>query len=85
MWAAYAAGTMALGFRLRLPLARRAALGLLGLVFIKVLMADTAGLSTPYRILAAILVGFILLALSFLYYRFKDRILAQPGAGKPSR
>ncbi|MBV8140695.1 MAG: DUF2339 domain-containing protein, partial [Verrucomicrobia bacterium] len=41
---------------------------------IKVLALDTAEVSTPYRILSCLVVGAILLAVSFFYYRFSERL-----------
>jgi uncharacterized membrane protein len=41
---------------------------------LKVLVFDTAEVSTPYRILSCLVLGAILVAVSFLYHRFSERL-----------
>jgi hypothetical protein len=40
-----------------------------------VLAFDTAEVSTPYRILSCLVLGIILMVVSFLYYRFSERLI----------
>jgi hypothetical protein len=41
---------------------------------LKVFVYDTAEVSTPYRILSCMVLGAILVVVSFLYYRFGERL-----------
>lgn len=74
LWALYAVGLMITGFRLRLHVARMAALSLFAITLGKVFLVDMAQVSTPYRIVSFIFLGLLLVGSSFLYYRFKDRL-----------
>jgi uncharacterized membrane protein len=74
LWTLYGAGMLGAGFRVNAKLLRLAALVLLGLTWAKVFLVDTADLSTPYRILILMLLGLILIASSFLYHKFKNKV-----------
>ena len=74
-WALFSIGVMALGFRYNNSSIRRTAIALFGITILKVFLFDTARFSTPYRILSFFLVGLLLVGASYLYYRFKDRII----------
>jgi uncharacterized membrane protein len=50
------------------------ALGLLGVTIIKVFLVDMASLRTIYRIISFIVLGGVLLAVSFLYQRYRQRL-----------
>jgi uncharacterized membrane protein len=75
LWTVYGAALLVAGFRNNRKSLRLAALGLLGVTWLKVFLVDTADFSTPYRILVLLLLGLILIALSFLYHKFKSRVL----------
>ncbi|HEX8184551.1 MAG TPA: DUF2339 domain-containing protein, partial [Blastocatellia bacterium] len=53
---------------------RMMALGLLGLTIIKVFLLDLSSLEKIYRIVSFIVLGAILLAVSFLYQRYRQRM-----------
>ena len=74
LWAGFAGGLLLVGVWIRRKAYRVSAIGLLFLTVIKVLALDTAEVSTPYRILSCLVVGAILLAVSFFYYRFSERL-----------
>ncbi|MBV9642801.1 MAG: DUF2339 domain-containing protein [Verrucomicrobia bacterium] len=74
LWSGFAVGLMLVGVWTRRKVYRVSAIGLLILTVLKVLALDTAEVSTPYRILSCLVVGVILLAVSFLYYRFSERL-----------
>lgn len=69
VWTAYATALMVLGVRRNLSALRWQALTLFGLTVIKVFFFDLSYLSGVYRVLSSIVLGLILLAVSFLYQR----------------
>jgi hypothetical protein len=72
-WSGYAAVLLALGFlRSRRPL-RLAGLGLLGLVAVKLLLIDLAGAPQAYRVLSFLIVGALMIAVSYAYHRLERR------------
>ncbi len=72
LWTLYAAAAMAWGFIRALPIVRYAALGLFGLVILKVFLVDLATVSTLYRIVSFLILGVVLLGVSFLYQRVRS-------------
>ncbi len=79
LWAIYAAVLMLLGFARNLSVLRRVAIALFAATVIKVFVRDMADVDTPFRILSFLVVGLLLVAVSFLYHRFALRILRSPG------
>ncbi|HEY0789575.1 MAG TPA: DUF2339 domain-containing protein [Chthoniobacterales bacterium] len=75
LWAVFAAAVLVYGLWEKRKAYRIAAILLLLITTAKVLVLDTAQVSTPYRILSCIILGVILVVLSSLYYRFSDRLL----------
>jgi uncharacterized membrane protein len=71
IWTIYGGAMMALGFLRRSLLSRIMALLLLSLTILKVFFLDFASLDKLYRIVLAIVLGLILLAVAFLYQRFR--------------
>ena len=74
LWSLFAAALMTLGVWFRRKAYRLAAIVLLLGTVLKVLAYDTAEVSTPYRILSCMVLGAILVVVSFLYYRFSERL-----------
>lgn len=74
VWGLHAAVLVVLGFWRRLRGIRWFGLGFLGLVIFKVFLYDLSNLTTPYRILSFMGLGIILLAVSWLYHRYKGLI-----------
>ncbi len=74
-WALYSAGIMAAGFRFNSSLLRRTAMVIFAVTVLKVFFYDTAEFSTPYRIVSFLIVGILLVGASFLYHRYRDRII----------
>jgi uncharacterized membrane protein len=68
-WAAYAAVLIVIGIRRGYRPIRYAAIVLFGLTVVKVFVADLSGLEGIYRVLGLLVVGTILLLVSFLYQR----------------
>jgi uncharacterized membrane protein len=65
----YAAAALAWGFARRIPTVRYAALGLFGIVIAKVFLVDLAELQAIYRILSFLVLGLVLLGVSYVYQR----------------
>lgn len=74
LWTLFSAAIMLDGFRYNSSVLRKVSLCLFLVTIIKVFFFDISRFSTPYRILSFIILGLILIATSFLYYRFKDRL-----------
>lgn len=73
LWAIYATALILLGMMRRVAMLRWQALTLFGIVVIKVFLFDLSELSRFYRILSFLILGILLLAVSFLYQRRSAR------------
>ena len=73
IWALYGGGMLAVGFWRGNRLLRVMALGLLALTIVKVFLVDLSSLDRVYRIVSFIVLGAILLLVSFLYQRSQQR------------
>ncbi|HSB08308.1 MAG TPA: DUF2339 domain-containing protein [Blastocatellia bacterium] len=73
VWAIYGGAMLAVGIARRSKLLRMMALALLGLTIFKVFLFDLSSLEKLYRIISFIVLGAILLAVSFLYQRYRQR------------
>jgi uncharacterized membrane protein len=74
LWSLFAVALMTIGVWFRRKAYRLSAIVLLFATVLKVLAYDTAEVSTPYRILSCMVLGAILVVVSFLYYRFSERV-----------
>lgn len=74
IWGLHAAVLVGLGFWRGMKGIRWFGLGFLGVVIFKVFLYDLSNLSTPYRILSFMGLGIILLAVSWIYHRYKTQI-----------
>lgn len=79
LWAIFSIGLMVVGFGRKIYLARKTAIGLFLLTVIKVFFYDIAEMKTFGRIISFMCLGVILILASFLYHKFKDRILQAIG------
>jgi uncharacterized membrane protein len=81
----YATALLAFGIALRAKWARLFAVGLFGLVIVKLVTADVWLLETPLRIAALMGLGLVLLLASLSYHRFRALILGpdDPGTSAP--
>ncbi len=75
LWALFATTLMILGFARNKALLRRCSIVLFAATIIKVFVRDMANVDTPYRILSFLVLGLMLVTASYLYHRFKGRIL----------
>lgn len=69
LWTVYASALILVGVQRRSPLLRWQALVLFGLVVVKVFLYDLSFLERAYRILSFLVLGVVLLIVSFLYQR----------------
>lgn len=74
VWAIYGGGMLTVGIARRSKLLRVMALLLLGLTIFKVFLFDLSSLERLYRIISFIVLGAILLSVSFLYQRYRQRM-----------
>jgi uncharacterized membrane protein len=77
IWALYGAGLLLAGGVRRVRLLRLMALALLGLTTLKVFFLDLSALDRAYRIVSFIVLGAILLGVSYLYQRSQQRAAAE--------
>ncbi|MBK7142686.1 MAG: DUF2339 domain-containing protein [bacterium] len=81
VWLVFSIVLMVLGLWKRTRLLRIVAIALFGITILKIFIYDLSFLETLYRIFSFIGLGVILLAVSYLYQRYKGIILDLPGAG----
>ncbi len=74
LWSLFAVGLMLFGIWMRRKAYRLSAIVLLMVTVLKVLVRDTAEVATPFRILSCLVLGAMLVAVSFLYHRFSARL-----------
>ncbi len=83
VWALYGAGLLLVGSARRARLLRLLGLALLGVTAIKVFVLDLSALDRAYRIVSFIVLGAILLAVSYLYQKSQQRAAAAAEAEEP--
>lgn len=83
VWALYGAGLLLVGRVRRSRLLRLMALALLGLTTLKVFLLDLSALDRAYRIISFIVLGAILLAVSYLYQKSQQRAAAEAEEAAP--
>ncbi len=74
LWSFFGAGLLAYGFWRKRRIYRITGIALLLLTVAKVLVLDTAEVTTPYRVLSCLALGAVLVGLSFLYHRFSETV-----------
>ena len=77
IWALYGAGLLLAGRARRARLLRLMGLALLGLTTLKVFILDLSELESAYRVVSFIVLGAILLAVSYLYQKSQQRAAAE--------
>jgi uncharacterized membrane protein len=75
LWALCSILLMVVGFQRNQALLRQGAMGLFAATVLKVFLADMANVSTPFRIVSFVVLGLMLIGASYLYYRYRERIL----------
>lgn len=79
LWAIFSVALISLGFLKKLVALRYTAMVLFALTIGKVFLVDMANVATPFRIISFIVLGLMLIGASFLYYKFRDRLLEGEG------
>lgn len=74
LWTVYASVVIGAGILKKIRLLRVMGILLAAAAIIKVFLFDLSALQTVYRIVSFIMLGLILLAVSYFYNRFRDRI-----------
>ncbi len=74
LWTLFSVVLMALGFLRNQAFLRWCSLALFAVTVGKVFLRDMANVNTPYRILSFLVLGLMLVGVSFLYHRFKAHI-----------
>ncbi len=75
LWGVYSLVLIALGFSKKIKRYRLAGIALFGVVLIKLLIFDLSRVATGGKIIIFLSVGVLLLVTSFLYQKFKDKLL----------
>ena len=83
VWALYGAGLLLVGGARRARLPRLLGLALLGVTALKVFLLDLSALDSAYRIVSFIVLGAILLAVSYLYQKSQQRAASAASAAAP--
>lgn len=84
LWTLFSVSLMVQGFIDDQVVLRKVSLGLFSITLVKVFFFDMARFSTPYRIISFIVLGVVLIATSYLYYRyyrFKEPTTSAIGLG----
>jgi uncharacterized membrane protein len=81
LWALCSILLMVVGFLHNQALLRKGALGLFAATVLKVFLADMANVRTPFRIISFVVLGLMLIGASYLYYRYRERILPTTTTG----
>jgi uncharacterized membrane protein len=77
VWLLYAIGLLLVGFWRRVRWLRLGAIALLGFIILKIVGYDLSFLSPAYRSISFAGLGVILLACSYLYQRYRGRLLEE--------
>lgn len=77
IWTLYAIGLMTAGFIQKNRYLRLMSIIILAVTILKVFLFDLANLDTIYRIVSFIVLGGLLLVVSFLYQKYRDRIFGE--------
>lgn len=77
IWTVYAIGLVVAGFIWKNRPLRFMAIVIFAITILKVFLFDLANLDTIYRIISFIVLGGLLVVVSYLYQRYKDRIFGQ--------
>src|SRR5215470_5905365 len=83
IWVIYGAALMAIGFWKKSAFVRWQALALIAITIVKVFLWDIRYLNTGYKFLSFIILGLVLLAISFVYFRISSRSPAKSSSETP--
>ena len=83
LWTAIAVALMVAGFVRQAAWMRQLALACFGLTIAKVFFVDMSNVSTPFRIVSFMVLGLVLIGASFLYHKYRHRLLPQDQPNDP--
>jgi uncharacterized membrane protein len=75
LWAVYSLALICIGMAKRISFLRIVGLLLFALTILKVFFFDLSSLQQLYRIISFIVLGIVLLGVSYLYHRFREKVL----------
>jgi uncharacterized membrane protein len=78
LWSAFAAAVLTFGIALGKRPLRFAALALLGITAVKLMAVDLAVLRDAYRIVSFVVLGLVMLGVSYLYHKLERRLASAP-------
>jgi uncharacterized membrane protein len=78
-WLFYSIILMVIGLWRRQQSIRISSIVLFGFTILKIFIYDLSFLETPYRIISFLILGVLLLTVSYLYNRYKEVILGEQG------
>ncbi|KJR41846.1 hypothetical protein MCHI_002266 [Candidatus Magnetoovum chiemensis] len=82
LWTLFSASLMVIGFIINSHTLRIVSFVLFGITIFKVFVLDMAKFSTPYRIISFMILGIVLILMSYLYHIYKERIKVFLGGGE---
>jgi len=75
LWTMFALTLMIIGFIYNLKTVRKISISLFAITIGKLFMVDMANVTTPFRILSFVVLGLMLIGASFLYHKYRDKII----------
>ncbi|MCP4253691.1 MAG: DUF2339 domain-containing protein [Candidatus Scalindua sp.] len=75
LWTLFSIALMVLGFIRNRHTLRMISISLFGITIFKVFVMDMKNVGTPFRIISFLVLGLVLIGASYLYYRYRDRIV----------
>ena len=75
LWTVFSVVLMVKGFKENNSMFRRIAIVLFIITIMKVFFVDISNISTPYRVLSFIILGMVPIHVSFLYYKYKNKLI----------
>lgn len=75
LWTLFSVALIVKGFKGNNSFIRKVSLGLFLATLFKVFFFDMSRINTPYRILSFIILGIMMIGTSYLYHKFKDKII----------
>jgi uncharacterized membrane protein len=80
LWGVYATAMLLIGFRRNVRAMRLSALALFASAVLKLVLVDMASIEGLYRILAFLVLGSLMIGVSYVYHRVEKRLLGEASA-----
>jgi uncharacterized membrane protein len=75
LWSIFSIALIIIGFIKRNAACRYTAISLFAVTALKVIIGDMAHVSTPFRVLACVVLGLLLIGASYMYYRYSEVLM----------